>query len=295
MKISPDQAATPLSQISPQTQARRHAWRMLKDRVARHSVMIGGFGVIVAILLIFFYLLYVVFPLLKPASAEPVSDYVLADATAETLYLGMEEQTEIGVRYDSAGLVRFFATADGRTVQEARLPLPPNTSITAIAEGGKGHSAVSLGLSNGAVLITRDSYRVSFPDNRRLITPLLDYPLGTAPLPVDPRGHALERVAVQTGDRTTIAALTEDQRLLLLMLVKEVSFIDETETLKRYEHSLPNTAGQVRRLLVDPDQRALYVATDAGVLAYYDISDPEAPRLVQQLGVVPPGRTLTGM
>ena len=51
MKISPDQAATPLSQISPQTLARRHAWRMLKDRMARHSVMIGGFGVIVAILL----------------------------------------------------------------------------------------------------------------------------------------------------------------------------------------------------------------------------------------------------
>lgn len=295
MNHTPSQTPTPLSQISPQVMARRRAWRMLKDRMARHGVMIGGFGVIVAILLIFFYLLYVVFPLLKPASAEAVSDYALEGMTGETLYLSMEEQAEIGVRYDSAGNVRFFSTADGKTVLDAHLPLPPDTQITAATDGGRSHNLIGLGLSDGSVLLTRDAYRVTFPDNRRRITPQLEYPLGEAPLPVDPQRRALERVAVQTGDRTTIAALTEDQRLLLVMLVKETSFLDESETLKRYEHSLPNTAGQVRRILVDPDQRALYVATDTGILAYYDIADPEEPRLVQQLGVVPPGKTLTGM
>ena len=296
MNDTPSQTATPLSQISPKTQARRRAWRMFKDRMARHGVMIGGFGVIVAILLIFFYLLYVVFPLLKPASAEAVSDYVLEGApSGETLYLSIEEQAEIAVRYGSDGNVRFFSTADGRTELDERLSLPQGAHITAVADGGRSHNIVGLGLSDGSVLITRDAYRITFPDNRRQITPQLDYPLGDAPLQVDPQRHALERVAVQTGDRTTIAALTEDQRLLLVMFVKETSFLDESETLKRYEHSLPNTAGQVRRLLVDPDQRALYVATDTGILAYYDISDPEDPRLVQQLGVVPPGKTLTGM
>lgn len=296
MNDTPSQTATPLSQISPKTQARRRAWRMFKDRMARHGVMIGGFGVIVAILLIFFYLLYVVFPLLRPASAEAVSDYVLEGApSGETLYLSIEEQAEIAVRYGSDGNVRFFSTADGRTVLDERLSLPQGAHITAVADGGRSHNIVGLGLSDGSVLITRDAYRITFPDNRRQITPQLDYPLGDAPLQVDPQRHALERVAVQTGDRTTIAALTEDQRLLLVMFVKETSFLDESETLKRYEHSLPNTAGQVRRLLVDPDQRALYVATDTGILAYYDISDPEDPRLVQQLGVVPPGKTLTGM
>ena len=296
MNERPSQTVTPLSQISPQTQARRRAWRMFKDGLARYGVGIGGFGVIVAILLIFFYLLYVVFPLLKSASAEPVGDYAFENTAGATLHLAMEEQAEIGVRYDDAGGVRFFATADGRTVHEERLPVPAGAAITEVADGGKGRSAVSLGLSDGSVLITREIYKVTFPNNQRLITPAIEFPLGPAPMPVDPRGRAIERVAVQTDDdRTTIAALTEDQRLVLLMLIKETSFLDETETLKRYEHDLPNTAGQVRRLLVDPDQRALYVATDTGVLAYYDISDPEAPRLVQQLGIVPPGTTLTGL
>ena len=150
MNSTPPQTATPLSQISPETLARRRAWRMLKDRMARYGVMIGGFGVIVAILLIFFYLLYVVFPLLKPASAEPVSDYTLDGGGAETLHLAMEEQAEIGVRYDGGGGVRFFATADGRTVRDERLPLPPDVAITAINDGGRGHAVVSLGLSASA-------------------------------------------------------------------------------------------------------------------------------------------------
>ena len=295
MQSSPPSGVSPLSQISPRVAARRRTWRMFKDGLARYGVMIGGFGVIVAILLIFFYLLYVVFPLLKPASAEAVAEYPLGEAAAETLYLAMEEQAEIAVRYDAAGRVHFFATADGRTLLDQSVPLPPNTGITSVAEGGKGRSVVSLGLSDGSVLITRHAYTATFPGDKRLITPRLDFPNGTTPLPVDARGRALDRLAVQAGDRTTIAALTEDQRLLLVIFEKKTSFLDETETLERYEHALPNTAGQVRRLLVDPDQRALYVATDTGVLAYYDISDPEQPRLVQQLGVVPPGTTLTGL
>ncbi|MBU1190087.1 MAG: ABC transporter permease subunit [Gammaproteobacteria bacterium] len=293
--MTTSQPPSPLAQISPSVQARRRAWRMLKDRAARHTVMIGGFGAIVAILLIFFYLLYVVFPLLEPASAEALAEYPLGDNAGKTLYLAMEEQAEIAVRYDSTGRVRFFATADGQTLLEQQLPLPDNVSITSLAEGGKGRSAVSLGLSNGSVLISRHAYRSSFPGDQRQITPRLEFPSGTVPLQVDSQQHALERVAVQSGDRTTIAALTDDQRLLLVILEKQISFIDESETLKRFEHALPNTAGQVRHLLVDPDQRSLYVATDQGVLAYYDISDAEHPQLVQQLGVVPMGATLTGM
>lgn len=288
-------SVSPLSQISPRVQARRRTWRMFKDGLARYGVSIGGFGAIVAILLIFFYLLYVVFPLLKPASAEAVADYPLGEAAAETVYLAMEEQAEIAVRYDSAGRARFLATADGRMLAEQTLPVPQGVTIDSIAEGGQGRSMVSLGLSDGSLLVTRHAYQVSFPDDKRVITPTVEFPLGTAPIPVDPQHRALDRIAVQSGDRTTIAALTEDQRLLLVVLVKETSFIDETETVKRYEHILPNTTGQVRRLLVDPDQRTLYVATDTGTLAYYDISEPEQPQLIQQLGVVPTGTTLTGM
>ena len=296
---SPAEAAakplSPLAQIPARVQARRHAWRRAKDYLARHSVRIGGFGVIVAILLIFFYLLYVVAPLLKPASAAAVADYQLENVAGQTLHLAMEEQAEIAVRYDSTGQVRFFATHDGKLLLEEQLPLPADARITSAAEGSRNRGIVSLGLSDGSVLITRHAYQVTFPKDKRLITPRIEFPSGAAPLQLAAPGRALQLLSVQAGERTTIAALSADQQLLLTSLVKETSFLDESETLQRYDHVLPNTAGTVRFLLVDPDQRALYVATETGTLAYYDITDPEKPHLVQQLGVVKPGARLTDL
>ncbi len=42
---------------------RKERWRLLKDKLVGRLMAIGGIGVIIAILLIFVYLLYVVVPL----------------------------------------------------------------------------------------------------------------------------------------------------------------------------------------------------------------------------------------
>lgn len=59
-------------------QLKRHRKkRNLTDLAAKHTIALGGISVIVAISLIFFYLLYEVAPLFEPASAEQVSEYQL--------------------------------------------------------------------------------------------------------------------------------------------------------------------------------------------------------------------------
>ena len=54
---------------------RRRAWRETKDRVAKYGVAVGGISVILAIVLIFFYLLYVVMPLFQGASLNTEATY----------------------------------------------------------------------------------------------------------------------------------------------------------------------------------------------------------------------------
>ena len=49
-------------------------WRMLKDHIARHAVGIGGISVIIAIILIFVYLLYVVIPMFEGAEIRNLGD-----------------------------------------------------------------------------------------------------------------------------------------------------------------------------------------------------------------------------
>src|SRR5210317_304372 len=126
--------------------------RLLKDRLARYAVAIGGNSVIVAILLIFFYLLYVVLPLGDAPEMHPQASYQLvADAPIE--YLAMEEQAEIGVVIDRLGQVRFLSTGDGGLISEMQLPIPEGVTVDSFSAARPNTGIVALGLSNGQALV----------------------------------------------------------------------------------------------------------------------------------------------
>ena len=66
-------------------------WRLIKDAAARYGVIAGGLGIIFAIALIFFYLLYVVYPLFMSATAQSVNQYDVPEiAMGKTILLGIE-------------------------------------------------------------------------------------------------------------------------------------------------------------------------------------------------------------
>ena len=270
---------------------------MFKDVLARRGVAVGGVGVIIAILLIFIYLLYVVIPLFKSAEAEAVASYGLpAPAAGPTVYLAMEEQAEIGVRFTAGGHVVFFRTHDGAVILERQLALPEGVSVTSVGTGMPTRGVVAYGLSNGRALVVRHVYRVSFPDNKRRITPALEYPLGEAPVTVDAAGRALSRVAVQANDdQTTLLAYTADGELLLSNLRREESFLGESEDLVVESAVLPRPPKAVDYMLVDPEQRHAYFASADGELLFYDINEKTSPRLMQRLRVVPQGKRITAL
>jgi phosphate transport system permease protein len=273
--------------------SRSQRWRLFKDRVARRAVAAGGIGVIAAIVLIFFYLVYVVSPLLRPAEAEPLGRYPVPGEGGATLHLAMEEQAEIAVRFAASGEVTFFATASGLAIRSERLPLPPGASITALAAGRPEGGIVAAGLSNGQVILVRHAYQVSFPDDQRQISPLLEYPLGVEPIDLDPAGEPIRVLAVQSGEETTLVGYTRDGRLPLLHVAAEESFIGAGRTLERTAGELPLALESVSRLVLDPEQRILYANDGGERLAHYDLSDKAAPALVEQLAVAEPGARIT--
>lgn len=89
--------------------------RQIKDRIMTWSMGLGGISVIVAIVLIFFYLLYVVYPMFIPAHMERASEYTMPAADQDkTLHLAIEEQNELGARFTEKGTVIFFNTQTDR-------------------------------------------------------------------------------------------------------------------------------------------------------------------------------------
>ncbi len=291
-----------LSAIYDQATIRRRKWRMIKDKIAQHSMTIGGISVIIAIVLIFFYLLYVVFPLLLPATMEKMQQFSIPAPTAgKTRYLAAEEQNEVGVRFTDQARVVFFKLTDGSVIAEQALPLPAAVTMTQLAIADLSTGVIALGLSDGRALVIKQTYDISYPNGVKVVSPHIKYPLGEEPIVVDKVAgtKALRHLAVQLGETTnTLAAITADNRLVLTSVVKEISFLDESVTLKRTDGVLslllpPST--QVTHLLLDKQQRFIYVADSEGYISRIDISNKKSPHILERIRVVKAAQAITAL
>ena len=119
---------------SPKTQ-RRRKFRHLSDGVTRYGIAAGGIGVIVAISLIFFYLLYEVVPLFQDAEIKEVNQYGLqtSQESGQTLRLVAEEQNEVFARITDKGQVHFVTVESGNLMKTLDLPLEEGQSLTSIS------------------------------------------------------------------------------------------------------------------------------------------------------------------
>jgi len=247
---------------------KKYNQRALKDRMTRYFVGIGGISVIVAILLIFFYLLQVVIPMFESAEIEEAQAYT-SMGDGKSLYLGLEEQGTMGVRFTDSGHIIFFDTASGKLVKNVNLNLPAKvTSISSIL------SQVVLGLENGTVMLVKYDFQLSYPDDIRTITPVLEYPLGKDLLALDGSEKPLTEIAVQINeDGIGMAAKTADHRLVFARYLLEKSFITEeiTTTLaSRSEQAFKDT---INTIALAPALDHLYVAMQGGVLRDYALDD----------------------
>ena len=280
---------------SAAAQKHRH-YRHLKDVAMRYVMALGGISVIIAIVLIAFYLVYVVLPMFKAPHIEQAASYpVPAGTQTETLYYAMEEQREIGLRVTGGGGIVFFRAADGSLVRRQFLADETLADITAFGAGDPSQRLLAVGLDDGTALPVVHEYDVSYPEDVRVILPRIDWPAGKTPLVIDEAGRPITMIAAQYDEeQLTIAALTEDGRLLLMNRAEEESFLsDEAEiTITR---SQIRVAGQVTSLLVDVEHRELYVAEQGGLISYYDISDKEEPELAQRVQAVSAPAEITSL
>ena len=263
----------------------RLQWRQIKDRLARYMVAVGGIGVIMAIVLIFVYLLYIVMPLFSSASIEEVAEYPLPEQSGKTLYLAMEEQAEIAIRVTDQGQVQFLQTTTGKPLKTIQLPLPEDSTITSFAEGAAESAVLAVGLSNGQALVFKHHFEVSFPNNKRELIPVIEYPLGEEALLLDWGRHPLQTLAVQVDEETaTLVTITDDQRLMLTSLSKEESIMEDEAGWSEPETTvIAQTHKDISFILLDKEQRNLYLANAAGELSFYDVSDKSEPLLVQHI------------
>ncbi|NOY63706.1 MAG: ABC transporter permease subunit, partial [Gammaproteobacteria bacterium] len=121
-------------------------------------------------------------------------------------------------------------------------------------------------------------------------------------LEIDEEGEALTHIAFQYGEEeATIVAQTADGRLLLTHFAKEESFDEDAPPELEREQVVLSLAGEnfaqaeIAQLLLDKEQRNLYVISSDGELVHFDVSDKVEPRQVQKLRLVDVGMRVTSV
>ena len=245
---------------TPELQRKRRI-RALKDHLTRWYVFIGGLAVLGAITLIFFFLGYVVLPLFQGAdlnAKQAITPVWMQDA-GKPLMLSVEEQNQVGMRVSDQGMVLFFNAKNGDELSRVNLPLPADTHVTSLGEDQPGNPVVALGLSNGQALVFRHTYKVSYPDGNKTITPAIEYPYGQAPVALDPQGRALDHVNLSVNDSTLVLAGSTGAQLHVLSLASEENMMTGEVTNSETRIELPQMTEKVKALYIDPRQQWLYV------------------------------------
>ena len=249
-------------------QDRLGKWRKAKDTAANITITGGGLAVLGAILLIFFYLLYEILPLFQSAKLELTERYEIVQTgeskSAETLYLGMEEQAEIATRVDGSGHITFFRTSTGEIVDSKQLPVGEGVD----SFGLNSEQQPLMALAGGAgVLLAQPTYKISYPNDQRLITPVVDYPYGEALIDIgipESSGGLIDTIAVRDGEEELVLIGKVDNALYGMRFIKEEDFLTEETVLIKEQLALPIIDIDINWIAIGSDQQWLYLVSKDG-------------------------------
>ncbi|HEX4895549.1 MAG TPA: ABC transporter permease subunit [Solimonas sp.] len=265
--------------------------RYLKDALARWVVWIGGLGVIAALLLIFVYLLGEVLPLFADAEFKARERFALPAAESAPLVVAAEEQAEVGLKLSAAGEVLFFNLHDGQAGLSRALPTA-GQAVASVAQLSAERGLLAAQLADGGVLLFAHKYRVSYPNDQRVITPELEFPYGEQALAFMPA--AATHLAVREEGNVLLMAGADASGSVHLRAYEKTESLLGDSSFGVSGESTFTPAVKPDLLLLEPLLHWLYVLDrEDGRIAMYRLEGGSVPTLVGTYATGAPIRTAT--
>lgn len=259
------------------------------DQSARVFIGLGGISIIFAIVLIFFYLLWVVMPMFKSADVKPLTEFE-APVDGELRYLALEESGHIAIQVSSAGVVQFVNVDTGKVISRETLDLAEDAPIRFVKELDNEGKMVVLVTENGDFQVLRFNFRVNFDDKGvRSLIPSIELPYGEDPVHITGIDDIQQVSMIRDEERFVLAVTNGDRELLLQQFeVEEGDDFSSPESEALVD--LP-----IRVNFIEFGQLAhwLYLVNHDGELVMMDISDVEDPVQQDMVRVTAPDRKLS--
>ena len=246
---------------------RNRRFRAFKNQLASRSIAAGGLSIIVAILLIFFYLLWEIVPLFKAAQIEHWPTGSSAQISykspggGQTIYLAIEEQAKIGLRISDAQKLVFFDSQKGNILLEHTIKAPAGVKATSIAMVSEASRIFAIGFDNGSVKIFKHEYTSTYPDGVRIITPSISYPLGEEPINVAPT--SVEQFAISNDEENWSIVAGSQKQFVQTNISAEENLLTEEVEVTTQTNPLAHLPFIPSKVLLLPGQRWM-LATGEG-------------------------------
>ncbi|WP_394133017.1 ABC transporter permease subunit [Shewanella maritima] len=268
--------------------------RAFKDKAAEVGVTVGGTMVFVALLLIFFYLLYVIKPIFDGADVEVVNQIELVDSESSVLQVGSDEQNEVLFRVSQQGVVEFYSSMSGQLMSRHEPKLPQGATVTSSAMSEPSEQRFALGLSNGQVQVYGIEFAVSYPDNQRLITPRMKTLVGDTPFSVNENGGVHNLVFDYSDDKMSFAYQDDAGVWRLNRLEGEENMMTEEVEWTSIETVIPKVPNHAKHVLITPDHRQL-IFSARNNLFVFDVRYADEVELLQVVDVTEPNAKVTAI
>ncbi len=263
-----------MSNLSTHIPAYMPTWRRYKDKMATLTISVGGSSVLLAILLIFFYLLYEVLPLFSGAQMNEVKQLQLPANQGQTVYAAMEEQGEVVFIIDDKWRGRFFRIVDGELIHSSDL-VAGSTEISAFASESSESSLLAFSHFDGSISLLKHEYSLSYPEGVRFITPRLEPTYAKENINFD--GEILHMLAVRDGEEAlTVAGILASGELVAKRFTKEVDFLSDELNLVPERLKLPIMQGTAKAIHLGSAQRWLYYLSTDGHFTVVDLHAVDA-------------------
>ena len=259
--------------LKNQQQSRYHKFRDGKDLVAKYGIAVGGVSVIIAVVLIFFYLLYVVLPIFKGAELHDTHKYQSATQLNESVFVSLEEYGEIGISIESSGRGAFFNVSDGSSLEEFELPVGAGAEIVEIANLSDEERIIAALLSTGEIYLLQHNYKVVYPNDKRTIIPSIAYPFGEESIATTNISNIRKIAGSKNEESLTLSVANQNGELEFWQFAVEESFLSDDQSLEEENNETVVASTSVNYLMLDPAAQWVYAISNEGEAVSYRIID----------------------
>ena len=246
----------------------------LVDTLTRRLVALGGWSVLAAFALIFFFLLWVVAPIFAPVSVERL--YGVDTGSADPLAIATSDTSDVASLITRDGKLVFMKmnSATGAPAVSRSFALT-DRPVKAVKPVYPSDSTFALLTGDNRIHFYRIVHEPRFTNESRSTASRIDALFAGTALPLHSfvESDVVAHDVFMDGNRMRVAILGESGETVLL----EFSDLDDTRPLGDPRGSRLERAGDAVNIVFGPGGRWLYRFSEKGSYRLTDIVRPETP------------------